>query len=52
MICLCTDENGEDYVHHEYPDFFVVNVHPGVLETAMDVKTKAAGVIFPYDTGQ
>ncbi|KAH6671932.1 hypothetical protein B0J14DRAFT_669404 [Halenospora varia] len=38
-----------DYVHHEYPDFFVVNVHPGVLETAMDVKTKAAGVIFPYD---
>jgi NAD(P)-dependent dehydrogenase (short-subunit alcohol dehydrogenase family) len=41
-----------DYVAKEYPDFFVLNVHPGVIKTAMDAKTVAAGINFPHDTSK
>jgi NAD(P)-dependent dehydrogenase (short-subunit alcohol dehydrogenase family) len=41
-----------DYVAKEYPGFFVLNVHPGVIETAMDAKTVAAGINFPHDTSK
>jgi len=27
----------------------VLSVHPGVIETAMDAKTVAAGINFPHD---
>ena len=37
-----------DYVHHEYPNFFVLNVHPGVFETAMGLKAEVAKH-FPLD---
>jgi NAD(P)-dependent dehydrogenase (short-subunit alcohol dehydrogenase family) len=41
-----------DYAAHEYPEFFVLSLHPGVIETAMDVKTVAAGINFPHDTSK
>jgi NAD(P)-dependent dehydrogenase (short-subunit alcohol dehydrogenase family) len=41
-----------DYVHQEYPELFVLNVHPGVIKTSMDAKTVAAGVELPYDTSR
>lgn len=41
-----------DYASHEYPELFVLNVHPGVIETAMDAKTVAAGIYFPHDTSK
>jgi NAD(P)-dependent dehydrogenase (short-subunit alcohol dehydrogenase family) len=41
-----------DYVAHEYPEFFVLSLHPGVIETAMDAKTVAAGINFPHDTSK
>jgi NAD(P)-dependent dehydrogenase (short-subunit alcohol dehydrogenase family) len=41
-----------DYAAHEYPELFVLNVHPGVIETAMDAKTVAAGIHFPHDTSK
>lgn len=41
-----------DYVHHEHPEFFVLNFHPGVIKTAMDVKTLASGTVLPYDDGK
>lgn len=41
-----------DYAAHEYPDMFVLSVHPGVIETAMDAKTVAAGINFPHDTSK
>jgi NAD(P)-dependent dehydrogenase (short-subunit alcohol dehydrogenase family) len=40
-----------DYVHQEFPDYFVLNVHPGVIRTAMDDKTVASGTVLPYDNG-
>jgi NAD(P)-dependent dehydrogenase (short-subunit alcohol dehydrogenase family) len=38
-----------DYLHHEHPDFFVLNIHPGVLETAMSDKNPNAH-IYGFDT--
>ena len=39
-----------DYLHAEYPDFFVLNVHPGVfVDTTMGAKGKSQGVEFPTD---
>lgn len=36
-----------DYLHHEYPEFFVLSVHPGVLRTEMSAKTP--NMPWPYD---
>ena len=41
-----------DYIHQDYTEFFVLNVHPGVIKTAMDSKTQAAGIELPYDTSK
>lgn len=38
-----------DYLHHEQPDKFVLNVHPGVIKTAMGDKAGLEGV--PFDDG-
>lgn len=38
-----------EYVHYEYPEYFVLNIHPGVIKTAMDAKTVASGTVLPYD---
>ncbi|CZR63830.1 related to peroxisomal short-chain alcohol dehydrogenase [Phialocephala subalpina] len=38
-----------EYVHHKYPDFFVLNVHPGVIGATMDAKTVESGTELPYD---
>ncbi|KAL2062207.1 hypothetical protein VTL71DRAFT_6473 [Oculimacula yallundae] len=39
-----------EYVHIEYPEFFVLNVHPGVIMTAMNAKNAGTGVEFAFDT--
>ncbi|KAK5677437.1 hypothetical protein LTS10_010009 [Elasticomyces elasticus] len=36
-----------EYLHHEQPDKFVLNVHPGVIKTAMGDKAGLEGV--PFD---
>ncbi|KAK5691543.1 hypothetical protein LTR97_011536 [Elasticomyces elasticus] len=36
-----------EYLHHEQPDKFVLNVHPGVIKTAMGDKAGLDGV--PFD---
>jgi NAD(P)-dependent dehydrogenase (short-subunit alcohol dehydrogenase family) len=41
-----------DYAAHEYPEFFVLSVHPGVIETAMNAKAVAAGMNYPHDTSK
>lgn len=41
-----------DYFANEYPDFFVLSMHPGVIETQMETKTAAAGLVFPHDTSK
>jgi len=38
-----------EYLQQEYPTRHFVSIHPGVVETAMDVKTTAAGVKLPKD---
>lgn len=38
-----------EYLQQEYPTRHFVSIHPGVVETAMDVKTVAAGVVLPKD---
>jgi NAD(P)-dependent dehydrogenase (short-subunit alcohol dehydrogenase family) len=38
-----------DYVHYENPDLFVLNVHPGTIDTAMNKKSLAAGHELPLD---
>lgn len=38
-----------DYVANEYPEFFVLSLHPGVIETAMQAKAAAGGVKLPRD---
>jgi NAD(P)-dependent dehydrogenase (short-subunit alcohol dehydrogenase family) len=38
-----------EHVAGEYPDIRVHNVHPGVIETAMEAKSRAAGYEFPLD---
>lgn len=38
-----------DYLHAEYPDFFVLNVHPGILKTGLaKMSDKPSGI--DYDT--
>ena len=39
-----------EYVADEYPDIQVLTVHPGVVETAMNIKSKTEGL--PKDTGK
>ena len=41
-----------DYVHGEYPNLFVLNIHPGVIDTSMNQKTAEAGVKMPFDDGK
>ena len=38
-----------DYVAAEYPQVRVVNVHPGILDTAMGGKGREAGMNLPFD---
>jgi NAD(P)-dependent dehydrogenase (short-subunit alcohol dehydrogenase family) len=38
-----------DYVHYENPDLFVLNIHPGAIDTAMNKKSLAAGNQLPLD---
>jgi NAD(P)-dependent dehydrogenase (short-subunit alcohol dehydrogenase family) len=38
-----------EYLHHEHPNFFIMNIHPGVIKTAMSDKTATSGVTFPFD---
>lgn len=38
-----------DYVANEYPDYFVLNLHPGVIETAMEANAATSGLNFPHD---
>lgn len=38
-----------EYLHYEHPDKFVLNVHPGVIKTAMGDKAGLEGV--PFDNG-
>lgn len=40
-----------DYLHKEHPNLFVLNVHPGVIVTAMNDKTKDSGTVLPFDDG-
>jgi NAD(P)-dependent dehydrogenase (short-subunit alcohol dehydrogenase family) len=39
-----------DYVHYEYPELFVLSIHPGVLKTDMAAKAGEQG--WPYDEGE
>ena len=38
-----------DYVRVEHPGFFVLNIHPGVISTAMDDKNEASRDALPHD---
>jgi NAD(P)-dependent dehydrogenase (short-subunit alcohol dehydrogenase family) len=38
-----------DYVHYENPDLFVLNIHPGAIDMAMNKKSLAAGNQLPLD---
>jgi NADP-dependent 3-hydroxy acid dehydrogenase YdfG len=38
-----------EYLHHEHPNLFVLNVHPGTIKTTMSDKALAPGAVFPYD---
>jgi NAD(P)-dependent dehydrogenase (short-subunit alcohol dehydrogenase family) len=41
-----------EYVGWENPDIRVANVHPGVIPTAMEAKSRASGYDFPMDTSE
>jgi NAD(P)-dependent dehydrogenase (short-subunit alcohol dehydrogenase family) len=43
-----------EYLHHEHPGLFVLNVHPGTINTPMLEKALGAkaGAEFPYDDGK
>lgn len=41
-----------DVVGAEHPEIRVMNVHPGVVETAMGSKSLDAGAPFPIDEGK
>lgn len=42
-----------DYVHAEHPDFFVLNIQPGVIKTAMyDKQMEASGRQLPADDSE
>jgi NAD(P)-dependent dehydrogenase (short-subunit alcohol dehydrogenase family) len=38
-----------DYIAAEYPQIRVINVHPGIMDTAMGGKGREAGMIVPFD---
>jgi NADP-dependent 3-hydroxy acid dehydrogenase YdfG len=40
-----------EYLHHEYPEMFVLNIQPGVIKTGMSAKAAEAGVDLPFDDG-
>ena len=41
-----------DYVRAEHPSLFVLNIHPGVIETDMDAKNKEAMEAIPHDDSE
>jgi NADP-dependent 3-hydroxy acid dehydrogenase YdfG len=41
-----------EYLHHEYPEMFVLNIQPGVIQTGMTAKAVEAGVDLPFDDGE
>jgi NADP-dependent 3-hydroxy acid dehydrogenase YdfG len=41
-----------EYLHHEYPEMFVLNIQPGVIQTGMTAKATEAGVDLPFDDGE
>lgn len=41
-----------DYLHYEYPEMFVLNIQPGVIQTGMTAKAVEAGVDLPFDDGK
>jgi NAD(P)-dependent dehydrogenase (short-subunit alcohol dehydrogenase family) len=41
-----------EYLHHEYPEMFVLNIQPGVIETGMTAKAVEAGIDLPFDDGE
>lgn len=41
-----------EYLHHEYPEMFVLSVQPGVIQTGMTAKAVEAGVDLPFDDGK
>ena len=41
-----------DYVHQEYPELFVLNIHPGVFLTSMGEKSAASGTGLPLDDSE
>ncbi|GAB7335771.1 hypothetical protein MBLNU13_g08060t1 [Cladosporium sp. NU13] len=38
-----------EYLHYEYPEMFVLNIQPGVIQTGMTAKAVEAGVDLPFD---
>jgi NAD(P)-dependent dehydrogenase (short-subunit alcohol dehydrogenase family) len=38
-----------EYLHHEQPDLFVLNFHPGTIKTTMSDKAVGSGGVIPYD---
>lgn len=38
-----------EYIHYEHPDLFVLNVHPGVIQTGMAAKAQEGGTNMPFD---
>jgi NAD(P)-dependent dehydrogenase (short-subunit alcohol dehydrogenase family) len=41
-----------EYLHYEYPEMFVLNIQPGVIQTGMTAKAIEAGVDLPFDDGK
>jgi NADP-dependent 3-hydroxy acid dehydrogenase YdfG len=41
-----------EYLHYEYPEMFVLNIQPGVIQTGMTAKAVEAGVDLPFDDGE
>jgi NADP-dependent 3-hydroxy acid dehydrogenase YdfG len=41
-----------EYLHYEYPEMFVLNIQPGVIQTGMTAKAVEAGVDLPFDDGK
>lgn len=39
-------------LHYKYPEFFVLNVYPGVTKAAIDAKTVKSGTDLPYEEGE
>jgi hypothetical protein len=44
-----------DYIHKEHPEFFVLNVNPGILKTQMSLKfvgNDEQWEAFQFDSGE